>query len=98
MVKTDLLKTKRNKTMSIESLYCILQGSLFKESFLVVVHQSLQGGFFSVDFGVVGAVSGLQFARLLMVHVCLHQKGSRCSALAWECLCLVLALVTFVLE
>ena len=54
------------------------------------------GGFFSVGFGVVGA-GGLQVARLLMVYECLCQKGSRCSALACEGLCLVLALVAFVL-
>ena len=57
-----------------------------------------KGCFFSVGFGVVGAVGGLQVARLLMVYVCLCQKCSWCSALAWEGLCLVLTLMAFVLE
>ena len=59
-VKTDLLKTKQNETMSIESLCCIILVHCSRSPFLLwsISLRRAKGGFFSVSFGVVGVVGG----------------------------------------
>ena len=58
-----------------------------------------EGGFFSVGFGVVGAVGGSTGFEASNDVMCVFvRRVPTVSALAWEGLCLVLALVAFVLE